>query len=110
MITAAFTQYHNDYHEKKYIRDFKDLDALEEYIFGSMHVPYNNHMWFDPDQRISYMPDGWPVEGGQYNYWVTEIKNEQGILYRAFKHCSKVVRDWMIKCEARVKQPEVFVP
>ncbi len=109
MIKVLFTKYHNDNNMSNYVQEFADLDALSEYIFGSMRVPLTDHMWFGT-QRIEFRPDGHPCEGAYWEYWITEIKNEQGgILYRASKHCSKVVADWMAKCKERVKEPEVFV-
>ena len=109
MIKVFFTKYHNDSNMPKFVKEFDDLDALTDYIFGSMRVPLKRHMYFS-EQKISFMPDGWPVEGGYWDYWINEIQNEHGgILYRRCEHCSKVVADWMAKCEKRVNQPEVFV-
>lgn len=110
MITVMFTQYHNDYTQKKYAKTFTDLDALAEHMFSSMHVPTGDrHMLFS-EQRIEFLPDGHPREGAYWEYWVNEIKNEQGILYRAGKHCSKAVKEWMTRCKARAEAPEVFIP
>ncbi len=110
MITVTFTKYHNDNNMPKFTKEFADLDALAEHMFSSMRVQTGDrHMQFS-EQRITFLPDGHPCEGAYWEYWVTEIKNEQGILYRANKHCSKAVKEWMTMCKARAEAPEVFIP
>ena len=118
MITVRMIQYWNDYHKKELRERFRDLEELADWIFNQMRVDYTsehgrNLLSFpkcDTAERtyqISVSP-----ESGAYVFWVKLIEDEySGIIFSdgtftaGQKHCTKAVREWLIKCEARKKSP-----
>lgn len=118
MITVRMIQYWNDYHKKELRENCKDLKELGDWIFNQMRVDYSSEhgkrlLSFpkcDTERgiyEISVMP-----EYGGCVFWIKQIEDDRsGILFSdgtftaGQKHCTKMVREWLVECERRKKNP-----
>lgn len=118
MITVRMIQYWNDYHKKELRERFGCLEELADWIFDQMRADYTSGRgrdllsfpMCDTDDRI-YEISVRPEYGGCV-FWIKQIEDENlGIIFSdgtftaGQKYCTKVVREWLVGCEARKKNP-----
>ena len=118
MITVRMIQYWNDYNKKELREQFRSLKELEDWIFGQMRVDYSsehgrNLLSFpkcDVKDRIYEISVR--TECGGCVYWIKQIEDDgSGIIFSdgtftaGQKHCTRAVREWLVGCEGRKKNP-----
>lgn len=120
MITVKYERYWNDFARKNEQRTFRDLEDLENWIFGQMEQDYTKQfvMSFPTPgaaKRIGE-PGPWRIEfkpkwGGEL-FWIKQIESEHGIIFSdgtftaGQKHWSDSVKTWLCHCEERRKEPK----
>lgn len=112
MISIRYEEYYNDFKRKNYEKRFKDLEELEEWIFGQMRQDYSKELYimYFPRKEASSI-DFIPFCGGP-SIFIHQIENEEGILLSdgeftsGQKHMSHKIKEWCEHCEERRKAPK----
>ena len=120
MLRVKYERYWNDYIRKNEERCFRDLNDLEEWMFGQMKQDYTDKFVMSfptPDAAKRIGETGpWRIEfkpqwGGE-SFWIRQIECERGIIFSdgtftsGQKHWSEAVKTWLTHCEERRKAPK----
>ena len=120
MIKVYYEEYHNDFNRKQHVREFPNLDSLEEWIFDQMRTDYTKDRYVmgiptpeiaerihsEAPWRIEFMP-----ERGGATFWIRQMKENGQIIFSdgtmtaGRKHWTNAVKEWCIGMEERRENP-----
>lgn len=119
MIEVRYEQYWNDYHNKSELEKFRDLEALEDWMFENMQQNHNIYMRFPtPKAAERIKANGpWAIEfTPTYSgacFRIHQIKNDNGDIMFSDGRCTsgqkfwnKEIQNWLIHCDERKKNPK----
>ena len=123
MLKVLIWDYHNDYHQRKYWKEFSNFNHLENWLFDSMNTRYNGYMEHSSGSKSYYMdfsmPNDWNKSGTiriepegiptDHSIKIEQIENEQGILFEAGKYCSNRVNIFIQSCLQRRDKKKEYV-
>lgn len=119
MLTVKYERYWNDFTRKNGVQRFRDLTALEDWIFRKMEQNYTKDFTMSfptPEIAKRIREDGpWRIEfkpkwDGE-TFWIRQIESDQGIIFSdgtftaGQSHWNEEVKSWLTHCEERRKSP-----
>lgn len=123
MLKVLIWDYHHDYNQKRYWKEFSDFNHLQAWLFNSMNVCHDGYEKYGSDTKYYYMdfrmptqslpsgtiiinPNGRPANG---SLKIEQIENEKGILFEAGKYCSNRVNIFIQSCLQRRDKKKEYV-
>lgn len=120
MLWVKYELYWSDLCRKSKERTFRDLEELEEWIFGQMERDCTDRcaMSFPTPEAAEYIGETGPwrikfkPQYGGPSFWIKEIMDNRGIIFSdgtftaGQKHWSESVKSWLRHCEERRKAPK----